>query len=98
MKNYFIAFKRMFDFKGESTVNEFWSFFLIKIILIILITYIFKKLNIYDYVFPIYSTLSTVVLISLGFRRLKNAGFSGWLFLIPFANLILASLPSKDSK
>jgi uncharacterized membrane protein YhaH (DUF805 family) len=34
--------------------------------------------------------------ITLGFRRLNDAKFSKWLFLIPVVNLILAAFPSKE--
>ena len=45
-----------------------------------------------------YIVILTLALVSLGFRRLKNAGYSGWLFLIPFVNLILALSPKKQVK
>jgi len=96
MKNYLLAFKNILNFKGEASNSEFWNYFIINILVSVLITYPLMKLDIYDYVYPVYSTITTITLVSLGFRRLKNAGFSGWFFLIPFANLILASLPEKE--
>jgi uncharacterized membrane protein YhaH (DUF805 family) len=32
IKNYLLAFKNMFNFKDEATLSEFWSFFIINLI------------------------------------------------------------------
>lgn len=98
MKNYFLAFRNIFNFKGESTINEFWSFFIINIIVSVVISILLKKLSLHEYVYSGYRLITVITLISLGFRRLKNAGYSGWLFLIPVANLVLASLPEKSKE
>jgi uncharacterized membrane protein YhaH (DUF805 family) len=42
--------------------------------------------------------IDVFIIFSVGYRRVKNTGFSGWLFLIPFVNLIFASLPEKEVK
>jgi uncharacterized membrane protein YhaH (DUF805 family) len=98
MKNYFKAFKNIFNFKDRATPNEFWSFFIINILVTILVSIIFEKLSLNEYVFTTYRIITIFTLISLGFRRLKSVGLSGWLFLIPIANLILASLPEKKDE
>jgi uncharacterized membrane protein YhaH (DUF805 family) len=36
-------------------------------------------------------------LITLGFRRLNDAGYNKWLFLIPIAGVLLATTP-QDNK
>ena len=95
MKNFFLAFKNIFNYSGESTLNEFWSFFGINFIVNLIITIICKKLNLHEYVYDTYRVISILALIAIGFRRLKNAGFTGWLFFIPLVNLLLASLPEK---
>ena len=98
MKYYFLAFKNIFNFKGEATLKEFWSFFIINLIVSIIVAIIFNKLLVPNYVLTIYRVICVLALIAVGFRRLKNAGMSGWLFLIPLVNLIFASLPEKNLK
>lgn len=95
MKNYLLAFKNIFNYSGEATLNEFWTFFGINFIVNIIVTIICKKLNLDDYVYKTYRIISIFAFVSIGFRRLKNAGLSGWLFLIPLANLLFASYPEK---
>lgn len=95
MRNYFLAFKNIFNYRDGATLSEFWNFFITNIIVSVILLLSFKKLGFPDYVFTIYKTISIMTLVSLGFRRLKNAGLSGWLFLIPIVNLFLASLPEK---
>lgn len=96
MKYYFLAFKRIFDFNGKSTLSEFWYFVLIHLILSIILGFIGSYLKIPD-LGRYYRYLIIIPLISLGFRRLDDAGQIKWLFLIPFVNLILAGLPSKET-
>jgi len=98
MRNYFLAFKNIFNYKGQATMSEFWSFFIINIIVSFLFTILIEKLLLHNIILITYRILTYLVLFSVGFRRLKNAGLSGWLFLIPIANLILASLPKKEKK
>ncbi|WP_394759357.1 DUF805 domain-containing protein [Flavobacterium sp.] len=98
MKYYFLAFKNIFNFKDEANLKEFWFFFIINILISGVVAYICKKLALPDYVFTIYRTVMILVLVSVGFRRLKNAGYSGWLFLIPIINLVFASMPQKEVK
>lgn len=98
MKHYFLAFKKIFDFRGEATTKEFWSFFIINIIVSFLLIIFCKKFLKNDLIHEIYKWVSLVSLYSLGFRRLRNAGYSVWLFLIPIINLIFASLPPKEVK
>lgn len=97
MKYYFRAIKNIFNYKGEASQEEFWSYFGIGLIVNLIATILCKKLDLPGYVFTTYQTLSLLVLYPLGFRRLREAGFSGWLFLLPIINLILASLPKKES-
>tara|TARA_R110002072_G_scaffold129809_3_gene268413 strand:- start:8753 stop:9046 length:294 start_codon:yes stop_codon:yes gene_type:complete len=97
MKNYFLAFKNIFNYKSEATMSEFWSFFIINIIVSFLFTILIEKLSLNNIILITYRIITFLVLFSLGFRRIKNAGLSGWLFLIPIANVILASLPEKKS-
>lgn len=98
MKDYLLGLKNVFNYRGESTIKEFWNFFIINILVSIVILILSKKYLSTELPSDIFRYLSLIPFYSLGFRRLKNAGYSGWLFLIPIVNLILASLPSKEIK
>lgn len=98
MKDYINAFKNIFNFKDETTVKEFWNFFIINFIINVVFRFLVKKFSIPEYIHNIYTIIILITLISIGFRRLKNAGYSGWLFLIPIVNLILALMPQKEVK
>ena len=97
MKYYFLAFKRIFEFKGESNIKEFWYFFLINIVITLLLIYVSKKLFDTELISNIYRYISLFTLLSLGFRRLRDAGQLPWLFLIPVVNLFLSGLPKKEA-
>lgn len=98
MKDYINAFKKIFNFKDETTLKEFWNFFFINLIVNVMVRFLVKKFSLPENLYNLYSIIILFTLISIGFRRLKNAGYSGWLFLIPFVNLILALLPEKEIK
>ena len=99
MKNYLLAFKNMFNFKDQATLSEFWSFFIINIIVSFFFTIAVEKIFPNErYILLTYRIITIFTLFSVGFRRVKNTGLSGWLFLIPIANLILAFLPEKEKE
>ena len=97
MKDYIIAFKNIFNYKDEATIKEFWNFFVFNIIMNIVIRNLVKYLNIPEMAHNVYIIIVTLTLFSIGFRRLKNAGYSGFLFFIPFLNLVFALLPEKKN-
>ena len=98
MKYYFLAYKKMFDFKGKSSKKEFWSFFSIDLLIFIIIGFFegvtSHKLLANNLLF-IYIAISTIPFFALGFRRLIDAGYNKYLFFIPLANLFFASMESK---
>lgn len=106
MKDYLNAFKNIFNYKDEATLKEFWNFFIFNWFFNIIIRLLAKRFSqseyLYDayseYLYDTYIVIVALTLVSVGFRRLKNAGISGWLFLIPFVNLILALRPQKQVK
>jgi uncharacterized membrane protein YhaH (DUF805 family) len=98
MKYYILAIKRIFDFKGESTIKEFWYFFLFNIIISLLLIFLCKKIIKNDLISEIHKWFSLIPLYSVGFRRIRNTGLSPWLFLIPVINIILAGFPEKEVK
>ena len=95
MKYYFLAYKRIFDFQGKSSIKEFWFFTLINFIIFFLIGIIEGILEV-DYIGTIAQIITIIPFISIGFRRLNDAGINKWLFFIPIANLFLASLKTKE--
>jgi uncharacterized membrane protein YhaH (DUF805 family) len=96
MKYYFLAYKRIFDFQGKSSIKEFWVFTLINFIVYFLIGILEGILEV-DYIGTIASFITIVPFISLGFRRLNDAGINKWLFFIPIVNLVLASLKRAEN-
>jgi uncharacterized membrane protein YhaH (DUF805 family) len=97
MKDYLKAFAKIFNYRDEATISEFWNFFVINIIVNVMIRLLVRKFSIPELYHNIYIVIATLTLLSIGFRRLKNAGYSGWLFLIPIANLFLATYPEKKT-
>tara|TARA_Y100000590_G_scaffold408586_1_gene499817 strand:+ start:74 stop:787 length:714 start_codon:yes stop_codon:yes gene_type:complete len=79
------AFAKYGEFKGRSTVREFWSFFLLNI-----------PLGLIGVLVPVLGILLLIGLaiphLSVGVRRLHDTNRSGWYFLIaliPLGNLVL---------
>lgn len=50
-----------------------------------------------EVVYNFYIVFALVFFIMIGFKRLQDAGYSGFLFFVPFVNLILAGFPSKKN-
>lgn len=98
MKDYINAYKNILNFNGSTSLKEFWNFFFINLAVNVLVKIIVKKTDIPYLIEDIYIAIVLIVFISIGFRRLKNAGVSRWLFLIPILNLFLAMLPEKKYK
>lgn len=90
MKEYFQMFARAFDFKGRSTIREFWLAMLFNLVadaFFALITLPFiGDLNIYliayESLTALYGFLTFVPMLSLTARRLRDTGRSGWNVLL----------------
>ncbi|MGY5355587.1 DUF805 domain-containing protein [Wenyingzhuangia sp. IMCC45467] len=98
IKYYITPFKKMFDFKGTATLKEFWFFYGINVLIYLLLLFLKKPLGFLINIHKVYMLLVALPHIAIGFRRLRDAGISSWLFLIPSVNLILAGLPSEKKK
>lgn len=96
MKYYLKAFTEMFNFKRNVSVEEFWAFFGINMLVSGVVSLICSIFHLSEWVYRIYQTITVIVMYFLGYRRLRDAGFNGWLFLIPLANLIMAIFPKKE--
>lgn len=96
MKNYFNVLRNTFNFQGKASVNEFWLFVVVNFLIGTLIYFVEYRLTGQEMFQKIYTYLITLPLFSVGVRRLRDAGFNGWLFLIPGVNMLLAALPGKE--
>lgn len=89
MKEYFLMFKRTFDFKGKSTRREFWMAVLVNSIAGILVGGLalpFLALpDVFWYAASCLGSLYEIVvflpMLSLTIRRLHDVGKSGWYLL-----------------
>lgn len=98
MKYIITPFKKIFDFTGKSSINEFWIFYLFMFITAFL-SAILSGITRIEYLDEIWTYVILLpVGISLGFRRLNDVGINKFLFLIPMVNLILAALPKDNTK
>jgi uncharacterized membrane protein YhaH (DUF805 family) len=95
MNYFFSPFLNCFNFTGKSSLKEFWFFYLINFFISILLI-LTKKFHAIQDIDVYYRYIYVFPLISLGVRRLRDAGFNVWLFLVPFVNLILAGFPSVE--
>ncbi len=95
MKNYINVLKNTFNYQGKASESEFWLFYVVSLLMSVLIYFIEYPLTGKGMFQEIYNYLMILPLLSVGVRRLRDAGFYGWLFLIPIVNLILAALPKK---
>lgn len=90
MKYIITPFKKALDFSGKSSLKEFWIFFLFNIVLSLIVGVVKAETG-FEELGTIFLVVMLLPNLSLGFRRLNDAGINKWLFLIPFVNLILAS-------
>ncbi|MBL1279081.1 MAG: DUF805 domain-containing protein [Fluviicola sp.] len=85
-----------FNFKGETSRFDFWSFYFIYFITIIPLTILCTILDSQIIAF-IYITIMYIPSISIGFRRMHDVNQSGWLFLVPIVNIILSCRAKEDN-
>ncbi len=97
MNWYVKVLKQYADFKGRARRQEFWMFFLINFLISIginiLSVAIAPELAILG---TLYSLAVLVPSLAVGVRRMHDVGKSGWFYIIPFYNLILACTDSED--
>jgi len=105
---YLYVLKNFKDFKTRASREEFWSFTLVNIIIMILLTIIDINIGTFDpqsgvgMLSFLYSLFVLIPSLAVGARRLHDINMSGWwqlLGIIPFGGivlLILWALPSKD--
>ncbi len=97
MINYVMqVFRKYAVFEGRASRSEYWYFvlfnFLVRIVLIIIGGVIGDDMEILSVVYVLATIVPT---IAVGVRRMHDVGKSGWFFLIPFYNFILAVADSE---
>lgn len=93
MKYIIDPFKNLFNFTGKTSIKEFWIFQLFLLLLAFPLGIVESILKIDNIGLVVLIILS----IGIGFRRLNDVGINKFLYLIPFVNLVLASLPANYS-
>ena len=83
-------FDRYADFSGRSRRAEFWSFYLIHVLIIIGLAIVGPRLSFGFYLFSIilYSMASIVPMLAVTVRRLHDTDRSGWWYFISFIPLV----------
>lgn len=76
-------------------VKKFWIFFASLIVSNVILRQMFQRGLISEELFSIYGISALILFIVVGFKRVQDAGYSGFLIFIPLVNLILASMPAK---
>lgn len=99
MNLYMKCWKHCADFSSRASRGEFWSFFLVNLVITVVLSVI-AYLLLYDY--PMFSKISycyslAVLLpgVAVCVRRLHDIGRSGWFFLlivVPVIGLVLLAV------
>lgn len=112
MNSIFVTFRRYFRFKGRAGRREFWTWVLMMVAVSVTLICTLAGLSfILDHAYNrVLSSLYKCILISLGLfwlvmfipsltvtvRRMRDAGISAWLLLIPAALCIFTFLVLFD--
>lgn len=103
LEHYFKGWQRSMDYHGRSTRVEFWSFFTLNLLLLVMIGYgalLFGETFNIHHASAWAATLQTlfvipcgVALLALGIRRMHDINRSGWWFslviLLPLLELLV---------
>ena len=77
------------NFKGRATRQEYWMFILFNFIFTIVASVIDAVTGL-GFIYFLYTLALFIPSIAAVIRRMHDVGKSGWFFLIPIYNLILA--------
>jgi uncharacterized membrane protein YhaH (DUF805 family) len=94
---YFLeAFRKFGDFKGRARRSEYWYFALFLFLGLLACILIGSLLGSVGFIlYGILIIASIIPSLSLGVRRMHDAGKSGWFLLIPIYGLILHFIDSE---
>jgi len=107
MNWFLMAMRKYANFSGRSQRAEYWWFFLVYFLLMILAVFIDVALGLtmgesgVGVLTLMLILLFFIPVISVGVRRLHDIGRSGWwmlLMIVPFGSLVLMVMAMLDSK
>jgi uncharacterized membrane protein YhaH (DUF805 family) len=98
---YFLdGFRNFAQFTGRARRSEYWYFYLFAVLILFGLSFlsglILKESGIYLVV--VYYLACLIPFLSLGVRRMHDAGKSGWFLLIPIYSLILLFTDSEPGE
>lgn len=110
LQTYFldVITKHYVDFSGRATRKQFWLFLLFNA-LVAMGLYLLSGMDgtlgsLFNVVYVLYSLAIFLPALAIQIRRLHDAGFSGWLWLLMFLPLlgglilfVLYLLPTKEN-
>jgi uncharacterized membrane protein YhaH (DUF805 family) len=91
-----IVFNKIFDFQGTATRKEYWTFYFLYSVLLIIALEIDDYLGVAVF-FNLVGLCLLLPLIACGARRMHDIDKSGWHQFIPVYNLYLLIKPSAES-
>lgn len=81
MKYYLDVLKKYAQFKGRTSRKQFWMFILFNVLFSTLLGFIDIVLGI-NILYPLYSMMLFIPILSILVRRLHDVGNSGWMLLL----------------
>jgi uncharacterized membrane protein YhaH (DUF805 family) len=91
MNWYFAALKKYAVFVGRARRREYWMFILTSIVISVVLGLLEGAISPNVSVFgTIYRLAILIPTVAVGVRRMHDTDHSGWWFMLPIANLILA--------
>jgi len=85
---YLAVLKNYAGFSGRARRTEYWMFFLINFIIVVVLDVIGLALKLGTYLGIIYSLAVLLPALAVAVRRLHDTGRSGWWVLISFVPLV----------
>ena len=88
MNWYLAVLKNYAGFDGRARRTEYWMFFLVNLVIVIVLTVIGMAVRAGALIGDVYSLALLIPSIAVGVRRLHDTGRSGWWLLIGLIPLI----------
>ncbi|GEL08956.1 DUF805 domain-containing protein [Salisediminibacterium halotolerans] len=101
MQWYLKAFKNFANVQGRAHRKEYWSFFLINVLITVFLAGIETRYGIDNILTTVYGLLIFIPMISVSVRRIHDLGRSGWwvvLLFVPFLYLFLMAYFAFDGE
>ena len=95
MSSYIEVLKKYAVFSGRAHRKEFWTFFVISISIVVILTLIEQFAGLApdsrrSVIASIYQLAVLIPSIAVGVRRMHDSDHSGWWLLVPIVNLVFA--------